>query len=74
MLTISEKIHSMHSRRFLFHLQILCLRGDVELVTLCEFIETDNQSENKININSNMNRFLICSAIKFNQLIPIAMI
>ena len=46
------------------------LRGDVELATLCEFIETDSQSENKININSNMNRFLIRSGIKFNQLNP----
>ena len=46
------------------------LRGDVELATLCEFIETDSESENKININPKLNRFLIRSAIKFNQLNP----
>ncbi len=46
------------------------LRGDVELSTLCQSIETDSGNENKININSKMNRFLIRSAIKFKQLNP----
>lgn len=46
------------------------LRGDVELSTSCEFIETDSESENKINVNSKLNKFLIRSAIKFNQLNP----
>ena len=48
------------------------LRGDVELATSCEFIETDSESENenKININPKLNKFLIRSAIKFNQLNP----
>ena len=46
------------------------LRGDVELATACEFIETDSESVNKININSKLNTFLIRSAIKFNQIDP----
>lgn len=46
------------------------LRGDVELSTSCKFIETEGESENKININSKLNTFLIRSAIKFNQLNP----
>ncbi len=46
------------------------LRGDVELSTSCQYIETDSESENKININSKLNTFLIRSAIKFNQLNP----
>ncbi len=46
------------------------LRGDMELATSCQYIETDSGSENKININSKLNAFLIRSAIKFNQLDP----
>jgi hypothetical protein len=46
------------------------LRGDVELSSTCEFIETDSGSVNKININAKLNSFLIRSAIKFNQLNP----
>ena len=48
------------------------LRGDIELATSCEFIENDSETENKnkININSKLNKFLIRSAIKFNQLNP----
>ena len=46
------------------------LRGDVELSTACEFIETQSGSENKININTRLNTFLIRSAIKFKQLDP----
>jgi hypothetical protein len=46
------------------------LRGDVELSTPCQFIETDNINENKINVNSKLNAFLIRSGIKFNQLNP----
>ncbi len=46
------------------------LRGDVELSTACEFIETQSANENKININTRLNTFLIRSAIKFKQLDP----
>ena len=46
------------------------LRGDVELSTECQFIETDSGNENKINVNSKLNKFLIRSGIKFNQLNP----
>ena len=46
------------------------LRADKELSVPCEFIETDSGKENKININSKMNRLLIRSAIKFKQLNP----
>ncbi len=44
------------------------LRADGELSTPCEFIETENHTRNKININEKLNRFLIRSAIKFKQL------
>lgn len=43
------------------------LRGDKELSTPCQYIETDS-GKNKINVNSKMNTFLIRAAIKFNQL------
>gem|GEM_PF-1744110 len=46
------------------------LRGDSELSMPCQFIETETGSENKININTKLNRFLIRSAIKFKQLDP----
>jgi len=46
------------------------LRGDVELSTPCQFIETQSANENKININTSLNTFLIRSAIKFKQLNP----
>lgn len=46
------------------------LRGDAELSVPCEFIKTASGKENKININTKMNEFLIRSAIKFNQLNP----
>lgn len=46
------------------------LRGDVELSTSCQFIETESMSMNKININPKLNKFLIRSAIKFDQLNP----
>ncbi len=46
------------------------LRADKELSTECEFIETQNSNENKINVNNKLNQFLICSAIKFKQLDP----
>ena len=46
------------------------LRGDAELSTECEFIETESESENKINVNTRLNTFLIRSAIKFRQLDP----
>ena len=46
------------------------LRGDVELSTACQFIETQSANENKININTRLNTFLIRSAIKFKQLNP----
>ena len=46
------------------------LRGDKELATSCQYIETDSVNENKINVNSKLNTFLIRSAIKFKQLNP----
>ncbi len=46
------------------------LRGDVELSVPCENIETASGKENKININTKMNKFLVNSAIKFKQLNP----
>ena len=46
------------------------LRGDVELATKCQFIETDSGNENKINVNPKLNKFPIRSGIKFNQLDP----
>jgi len=46
------------------------LRGDSELSMPCQLIETETGSENKININTKLNRFLIRSAIKFKQLDP----
>lgn len=46
------------------------LRGDVELSVPCEYIETPSGKENKINVNSRMNEFLIHSAIEFDQLNP----
>jgi hypothetical protein len=46
------------------------LRGDVELSVPCDYIKTASGKENKINVNTRMNEFLIDSAIKFNQLIP----
>ena len=46
------------------------LRVDKELSTPCTYIETDSGKENKININPKLNRFLIRSAIYFNQLNP----
>ena len=46
------------------------LRGDVELSTKCQFIETDSGNENKINVNSKLNKFLIRSGIRFKQIDP----
>jgi DDE family transposase len=46
------------------------LRGDVELSVPCEYIETASGKANKINVNTDMNEFLINSAIEFNQLNP----
>jgi len=46
------------------------LRGDVELSTKCQFIETDSGNENKINVNSKLNKFLIRSGVKFKQIDP----
>ena len=46
------------------------LRGDVQLSVPCEYIETASGKANKINVNTKMNKFLIDSAIKFNQLNP----
>ena len=44
------------------------LRGDKELSVPCQYINTNSQKGNKINVNSKMNEFLIESAIKFEQL------
>jgi hypothetical protein len=46
------------------------LRGDVELSTDCQYIATESGSENKINVNTKLNAFLIRSGIKFKQLNP----
>ena len=46
------------------------LRGDVELSVPCDYIETASGKENKINVNTKMNKFLVNSAIKFKQLNP----
>ena len=46
------------------------LRGDVGLSVPCNYIETGSGKENKVNINSKMNEFLIRSAIKYGQLDP----
>ena len=35
------------------------LRGDVELATACKLIKTNNGKDNKINVNTKMNAFLI---------------
>ena len=46
------------------------LRGDMELSTKCNLLETTSGKKNKININTKMNKFLVDSVIKFDQLIP----
>ena len=46
------------------------LRGDVELSVPCNYIKSPSGKENKININTRMNKFLLDSAIKFKQLDP----
>ena len=43
-------------------------RGDKELAVECDEIETSGGSCHKINVNTKLNRFLIASAIKYNQL------
>ena len=45
------------------------LRGDVELSTPCSFIKTNKGKDNKVNINSKMNTFLINCA-KFFAILP----
>ena len=45
------------------------LRGDCELATACSDIETDSGKENKINVNTKMNDFLI-SCSKFFDILP----
>ena len=45
------------------------LRGDVELATACKLIKTNNGKDNKINVNTKMNAFLI-SCAKFFDILP----
>jgi hypothetical protein len=45
------------------------LRGDCELASDCELITTDSGKENKVNINSKMNDFMI-SCAKFFNILP----
>lgn len=45
------------------------LRGDCELATACKLIKTNNGKDNKINVNTKMNNFLIRCA-KFFGLLP----
>ena len=45
------------------------LRGDVELATVCKLIKTNNGKDNKINVNTKMNAFLI-SCAKFFDILP----
>ena len=45
------------------------LRGDVELATACKQIKTNNGKDNKINVNTKMNAFLIGCA-KFFDILP----
>ena len=45
------------------------LRGDCELASSCELIETHSGKENKINVNTKMNDFLI-SCSKFFDILP----
>lgn len=45
------------------------LRADVELATECTFIKTDSGKDNKVNVNSKMNAFLIHCA-KFFGVLP----
>jgi hypothetical protein len=44
------------------------LRADLELATPCDYLQTSSGSENKININSRMNRLLIRCAKHFDIL------
>ena len=45
------------------------LRGDIELATACKLIKTNNGKDNKINVNTKMNAFLI-SCAKFFDILP----
>lgn len=44
------------------------LRGDVELATSCEFLDTSSGKENKVNVNPKMNDLLMASATFFDVL------
>lgn len=46
------------------------LRGEKELAVDCDFLKTKLGTENKVNINTKMNRFLLRSAIKLGQIDP----
>lgn len=52
------------------HLPILYLRADKELSTSCNFLETEKSVANKVNINKSMNKFLIRSALFWEQINP----
>ena len=61
-----------HTLEQLGHIQVpsadTILRGDVELTEPCDIIVSDSGVENKININPLMNRFLLHTALKFEQI------
>jgi hypothetical protein len=46
------------------------LRGDVELSVPCNYLKSPSGKENKVNVNTRMNKFLLDSAINFKQLDP----
>lgn len=46
------------------------LRANKELAVPCTFMETGSGKENKVNINKKMNRFLLRSAVEFEQIDP----
>ena len=62
-----------HTLNHLKNLQVpsadTILRGDSELASSCEFLETHSGKENKINVNMKMNDFLI-SCSKFFDILP----
>ncbi|KAA1245364.1 hypothetical protein [Aquimarina sp. RZ0] len=61
----------------LCHLKGICipsadtiLRGDNELSVESYFLDNDSGKEHLVNVNPKMNRFLLASAIKFEQVNP----
>ena len=59
----------MKRRTFTDDERLKILRGDTQLATSCQFIETGSRKDNKINENSKMNQFLVGCA-KFFDVLP----